>query len=230
MPGRLAIFDDSCFKNDITKTLGSFKDEVGFLTPKYNIAPTIDIPVLLNNRTYTLAHFGLIPSWAKDKKSININARCETIYEKNSFREAFKNRRCLILINGYYEWKKENKESFPYFLKPFESSYFALAGVYENWFDKSTNKFLLGVALITTKPNSFVEKLHDRMPVILEKKDWKLWLDGSIKEANTVFKPISENVLSYYEVSSYVNSVANDSIKCLDEKKDEVKIGQLSLF
>jgi len=107
MPGRLAIYDDISFKEDISNTFGVYKDEIKVLDKKYNIAPTINIPIFTNSLHYTYAHFGLIPSWEKDRSCININARSETIYEKVSFKEAYRQRRCIIPVNDYYEWIKD---------------------------------------------------------------------------------------------------------------------------
>jgi putative SOS response-associated peptidase YedK len=104
VPGRLAIYDDKSFKKDSLNLIKN--DMVDVLTPSYNISPTLAIPVLLNNGNYLYAHFGYLPSWVKDKKSMNINARSESIFEKQAFRDSFKSKRCIIPINGFYEWEK----------------------------------------------------------------------------------------------------------------------------
>lgn len=227
MPGRLAIYDDRSFKDDCFNTLGILKDNIKLLNKRYNIAPTINIPVFLNTASYTYAHFGLIPSWADSKKSMNINARSETIYEKKSFRDSFKSKRCLIMVNGYYEWK----EGIPYFIKPKIDDYFVFAGIYDIWFDNDIKKNILSAALITTEPNEKIEKLHDRMPVILDKKDWKLWLgkNSSLEDLNSLFKPCNSDIIEYDEVSDLVNSVKNDSEDCIKGFKRKKQIQQ-SLF
>jgi putative SOS response-associated peptidase YedK len=221
VPGRLAIYDDIKFKDDILKILGILKDDIKILNKKYNIAPTINIPVFLNTARYTYASFGLIPSWAKDKSSININARGESIYEKVTFKESFKNKRCLIPINGYYEWKKDplTNKSIPYIIKPKDDTYFALAGIYDIWYDESLNQNILTTALITTEPNNTIKELHDRMPVILDKKDWKTWLSKSsdIYTLNSLLKPSEDKIIEINEVSELVNSIKNDSQECLDK-------------
>ncbi len=225
MPGRLAIFDDSDFKKDLENIFISFNDEVLSLKPSYNVAPTNQIPVFLNSRKYTLASFGLIASYAKNDKTININARCETIFEKVTFRECFKNKRCLIPINGFYEWKTQNKQKQAFLISPLKNKYLALAGIYEYWFDMKKNKNILSVALITTNPNELVSTIHDRMPVILEQKDYKMYLDenSSLSDLNSVLKPCSSDILQTKELSSYVNSVKNNSKKCLEDKESESK-------
>lgn len=221
MPGRLAVFDDEEFKKDCLETLGILKDDIKSLDKRYNIAPTIDIPVFLNTARYTYAHFGLIPSWAKDRSSININARSESIYEKPSFKESFKTKRCLIPINGYYEWKKDTltNKSIPYIIKSKQTSYFALAGVYDIWYDSKLDKKVLGVALVTTQPNQTIEKLHDRMPVVLDKSDWRKWLskNSTTDTLLSILKPCKDELIEIDEVSDLVNSIKNDSKQCLDK-------------
>jgi putative SOS response-associated peptidase YedK len=223
LPGRLAIYDDIPFKEDCFNTLGILKDNIKILNQRYNIAPTTNIPVFLNTANYTYAHFGLIPAWAKDRSSLNINARCESVFEKASFKESIKSKRCLIPINGYYEWKKEeySNKSIPHIIKPKDKNYFALAGIYEIWYDKEIGQNILTVALITTKPNEIINTIHDRMPVFLDKKDWKIWLskDSTPRDLNTLLKPSSNDIISIEEVSELINSVKNDSIDCLDKTK-----------
>ncbi|MEA3384519.1 MAG: SOS response-associated peptidase [Campylobacterota bacterium] len=232
MPGRLAIYDDISFKKDAIDIFGNIKDNIKVLNKRYNIAPTIDIPILLNNFVYTYAHFGFVPSWAKDTKTININARSESIFEKKTFRESYKSKRAIVPINGSYEWIKNpyKKESIPYIIKHSKQDYLALAAIWDEWYDTSTNTYLLNCALLTTEPNDKIKQIHDRMPVVLDKKDWALWLDNStnFEQLNKLFKPYPNERIKIEEVSTLVNSVRNDSIKCIS--KQNVKIGQGSLF
>jgi putative SOS response-associated peptidase YedK len=235
LPGRLAIYDDKCFKNELFNIFGHFGDFVGDVTKNYNIAPTTNIPIFLNNRNYTYAHFGLIPSWAKDKKSININGRGETLFEKKSFRESFKSKRCIIPINGYFEWEKDKdkKTSKPHIIKSSKENFLALAGLWDEWYDIETSKYLLSCALITTQPNEKVEVIHDRMPVVLDKKDWKKWLDNdtSLIELNKLFKSCDNDILEISEVSDVVNKVKNNTIECiLPPMKKENELFQTTLF
>lgn len=233
MPGRLAIFEDKTFKADLLKSFNTFEDTIQVLHKKYNIAPTIHIPIFTNRLQYTYAHFGLIPSWAKSRDSLNINARSESIYEKASFKEAYRQRRCLIPVNGYYEWIKDGttKKSIPYLISNVKKNYFAFAGVYEYWYDNEQEQSLLTTALITTEPNEKVATIHDRMPVILEQKDWAKWLDNStpFSELNKLFIPCSSEIIDINEVGDLVNSVRNDSVECL-EKTSRIKVTQGTLF
>jgi putative SOS response-associated peptidase YedK len=233
MPGRLSIYNDIAFKEDIFKSFGNFQDDVQVLYKRYNIAPTINVPIFTNTKKYTYAHFGLIPSWAKDRSSININARSETVFEKNSFRESYKQRRCLIPINGYFEWEKDEqtKNSTPHIIKSTTHNYFAFAGIYEYWYDNKIGQTILSCALLTTEPNKKIETIHDRMPVILEQKDWNTWLDlnSSYEELNKLYTPISSDNVNITEVNELVNSVKNDSIECI-QKSTKIKLIQDTLF
>ena len=222
MPGRLCMFDDVTFKQDIFEKFGNFRDTVGILHKQYNIAPTLDIPIYTNTQVYTYAHFGLIPSWAKERSSMQINARSETVFEKSSFKEAYKQRRCLIPLNGYFEWKKDatSKKSKAHFIVSSSGDYFVFAGIYESWYDNVLNRPILTCALLTTEPNETIATLHDRMPVILESHQWELWLDAksSYKELNRLFIPIPNDKIRYFRVSDQVNSVKNDSVACISQE------------
>ena len=233
MPGRLSIYDDLSFKEDIFSTFGNFQDDIQVLYKRYNIAPTINIPIFTNTKKYTYAHFGLIPSWANDRSNININARSETVFEKNSFRESYKQRRCIIPINGYFEWEKDDitKQSTPHIITSNTHNYFAFAGIYEYWYDNTTGKTILSCALLTTQPNEKIETIHDRMPVILEQKDWNKWLDlnSNYKELNKLYTPISSNLVNITEVNDLVNNVKNDSIECI-QRSTKIKLIQDTLF
>ena len=230
MPGRLAIFDDKNFKIDSKELIRN--DMIGNLKAKYNIAPTMPIPVLLNNGNYLYSHFGFLPSWAKQKSSMNINARSESIFEKQTFRDSFKFKRCIIPINGFYEWQVEDKEKTPYFVSSKENSYMALAGIWDEWFDNQLNMNIVTVALITCDANDKLSKIHHRMPVVLQKEDFSVWLKSQdLKQVNYLFKIYPSNNLKLYEVTSEVNKVSFDnSSSIIEQKRDNSEIGQLSLF
>ncbi len=228
MPGRLAIFDDISFKED-AKTLIK-NDMIQTLNPRYNLPPTLPIPALLNNGNYLYTHFGYLPSWAKDKRGMNINARSESIFEKQTFRDSFRFRRCIIPINGFYEWKVEEKEKTPYFVKDIKNDYLALAGIWDEYFDIELNMKIVTVALITCDANEKLGKIHHRMPVVLEKKDFEPWLySQNLKEINSLFNIYPNEKLELYEVSSNVNKVLFDESSCI-KKVEQDKLGQLSLF
>ena len=240
MPGRLSIYNDKAFKKDAISLIQN--DMIGELNPRYNIPPTTAIPALLNNGNYLYAHFGYLPSWASSKASININARSETIFEKKTFRDSFKYRRCIIPINGFFEWEKEDKEKTPYFVSDIKNDYLALAGIWDEYFDIELNMKIVTVALITCDANEKLRKIHHRMPVVLEKKDFTTWLKSDdLKEVNKLFNIYPNEKIKMYEVTSEVNKVLFNEASCIDEvkkieKKEEskevekVEIGQLSLF
>lgn len=228
MPGRLAIYDDKTFKEDVFAFIKN--DMIQNLNPKYNIPPTLPIPALLNNGNYLYTHFGYLPSWAKSKNSMNINARSESIFEKQTFRDSFRFRRCIIPINGFFEWEVEDKEKTPYFVKDVKSDYLALAGIWDEWFDNKLNMNIVTVALITCDANEKLGKVHHRMPVVLEKESFSTWLySDNLKDVNSLFKIYSSKKLELYEVTSEVNKVLFDKKEAI-KKIEKEEIGQLSLF
>jgi len=233
MPGRLCMFDDDSFKRDIVNKFGVFRDTIGVLKKQYNIAPTLNIAIYTNTKLYTYAHFGLIPSWATNRSSMQINARSETVFQKSSFKEAYKQRRCLIPLNGYFEWKKDplTKKSKPHFIVSASGDYFVFAGIYESWYDNTKGESILTSALLTTEPNEKIAALHDRMPVILEADQWELWLDNrsDFHELNKLFTPHISDKIRYFPVSEMVNSVKNDTIICITEHQEK-ELGQGTLF
>ena len=221
MPGRLNLYDDTAFKHDIREKFGLFRDDIGALKKRYNIAPTINIPIYTHTKVYTYAHLGLIPSWANDRTAMQVNARSESVFEKSSFKEAYKQRRCLIPINGYYEWLKDptTKKSQAYFIHDAKQDYFACAGIYESWYDNTLKQTILSCALLTTEPNETIATIHDRMPVILEPDNWALWLDTkrSYQELNRLYVPPKSDKINYFPVGEMVNSVKNDNVACMKE-------------
>jgi len=234
MPGRLSIYDDKVFKEDASSLIKN--DMIEKLNPRYNIPPTTPIPALLNNGNYLYTHFGYLPSWASSKASMNINARSESIYEKKTFRESFKRRRCIIPINGFYEWKKDEKDKTPFFVSDIKNEYFALAGIWDEYFDIELDMKIVTIALITCDANEKLSKIHHRMPVVLEKKDFSKWLRSEdIKELNSLLKIYPNEKIDIYEVSKEVNKVLFDDAICIEKsiynkKKKKEETGQLLFF
>lgn len=201
------------------------------LNPKYNIPPTLPIPTLLNNGNYLYAHFGYLPSWAKSKKSMNINARSESIFEKQTFRDSFRFRRCIIPINGFFEWEVEDKEKTPYFVRDIQNPYLAVAGIWDEYFDIELDMNIVTVALITCDANEKLGKIHHRMPVVLEKNDFSTWLySDDLKQINGLFKIYPSEKLNLYEVTSEVNKVLFDDESCIKKIEKKEELGQQSLF
>lgn len=193
------------------------------ISPRFNIAPTQPVPVVANDGTKKLDYFswGLVPFWAKDPSigARMINARAETLPEKPSFRNAFKRRRCLILADGFFEWKKEPNISgkTPFFIQKKDGKPFAFAGIWENW-NSPDGSQILSTAIITTEPNELVRPIHNRMPVILPDEAYATWLQtGEVdtERLSSLLKPYPSNDMKAYAVSRYVNSPKNDSKDCI---------------
>ena len=199
--------------------------EIPNLAPRYNIAPTQPVAavrVAANSsiREMVLLRWGLIPFWAKDPSigARMINARSETVAEKPAFRAAFKRRRCLVIADGFYEWQKQNGTKQPFFIRLHDARPFAFAGLWEIWEGPDANP-VESCTLLTTQPNELLRVVHNRMPVILQPKDYQLWLDPEIQEPKRLqplLKPYSAEEMEAYAVSRYVNSPDNDDPKCID--------------
>ena len=194
-------------------------------TPRYNIAPTQEVLVVLQpspqaNREARLHRWGLIPPWAKDPSIGNrmINARAETVATKPAFRRAFKERRCLLLADGLYEWQRQERRKQPFFIRLRDGRPFAFAGLWEHW-EGSEGMAIQSCTILTTTSNEVVGRIHDRMPVILNPTDYDRWLDPSIQEPavlQTLLRPYPADEMMAYPVSTRVNNPANDSPECVE--------------
>ena len=194
------------------------------ISPRYNIAPTQEVAVVPNNGEKRMQYFrwGLIPSWAKDPKIGNrmINARSETLAEKPSFRTAYKRRRCLVLADGYYEWRGEGDggPKTPYYIRMESEKPFAFAGLWESWRQAGEDASLQSCTIITCPPNEMLERIHHRMPVILEEEEYDVWLNPAEQapaELNHLLKPYPAEEMTTYAVSRLVNQPKNDSPECI---------------
>lgn len=170
-----------------------FEFDAAFTTePRYNIAPTQLVPVVRSAQTggreFTMLRWGLVPFWAKDPSIGNrmINARAETLAEKPAYRSAYEKRRCLILADGFYEWRKEAAGKTPYFISLASGRPFAFAGLWEARTDGSTGESLHTTAIVTTAASEFLKGLHDRMPVVLQPATASAWLAGDRDVVNAV--------------------------------------------
>jgi putative SOS response-associated peptidase YedK len=193
-------------------------------TSRYNIAPTQLVPgVVLNNgkRSLQAFYWGLLPSWAKTKKIAysTFNARSESIQSKPAFRSVFTRNRMIIASDGFFEWSHKGKEKQPYRFRLKSKDIFAFAGLFDHW--KSPEGDLVqSCTIITTKPNSLTEKVHDRMPVILSEEDIKLWLDPEINDKDflqSLLQPYDANDMYTYPVSKSVGNVRNQTPDLIDE-------------
>lgn len=199
--------------------------EIPELSPRYNIAPTQEVPAVRveqegGPRRLTPLRWGLIPFWADDPSIGNrmINARAETVTEKPSFRTSFKKRRCLVVADGFYEWKKaEGGAKQPYYIRLEDGEPFAFAGLWDRW--QREGEEIHSFTILTTQPNDLVKPLHNRMPVILPREAYDLWLDPGVSDADRLLPllaPYDPEAMEAYPVSRYVNSPANDSPRCIE--------------
>ena len=201
--------------------------ELPGLSPRYNIAPTQQVATVRavvqeegGGRELRLLRWGLVPSWAKDLKigSRMINARAETVAEKPAFRRAFRSRRCLVLADGFYEWRRVGKQRQPHFISMRDGRPFAFAGLWERWVDPEDGQVVESCTVLTTRPNALMEKIHDRMPVILEPGDHATWLDPRItdpEQLEPLLRPHAAGEMTSHPVSARVNSPRNDDPSCV---------------
>ena len=198
--------------------------------PRYNVAPTALVRVVLErgeSRVLTACRWGLVPSWAKDE-SIGvrmINARSETVATKPSFRSAFAKRRCIIPVDGFYEWVnlKESKTKQPYFIYSSAEEPLAFAGLWEEWrgdhVEGAEDSVLRTCTIITTQTNQKISALHDRMPVILPRESWDHWLSPQEQQRESLEEllvPAEEDVLEYFAVSTEVNNARNQGEQLIE--------------
>ncbi len=190
----------------------------------YNIAPTHDAYVIANNTPNQLSRmeWGLVPAWSRDGRNSGklINARTEGIATKPSFRMPIRFKRCLVLGDSFYEWKKEGQSKIPYRILSTDSAPLIMAGIWDTWTDGVTQKNTF--AIITTTPNKDMEGLHNRMPVFLETKEkQKAWLtETDLNQVLQLLQPLSDGFLQHYRISQALNSPSNNNVK-LQEKVEE---------
>jgi putative SOS response-associated peptidase YedK len=206
-------------------------------SPRFNVAPTQPVPVIRQNpkepiRELSLMRWGLIPSWAKDTSGSArmINARSETAHTLPAFREAMKLRRCLVPADGFYEWQRRGSAKQPYCFEVNNGELFAFAGLWERWRDPS-GQWVKSFSILTTTPNAVTSTVHDRMPVILRKDDYDVWLDPGMQNVAAIsemLKPYDAKSMRSYPVSTRINHVANDDADC--SREVELAEGQNRLF
>ena len=193
------------------------------VAPRYNIAPTQEVPIIRAAEAgaeMVIARFGLVPSWSKEigGKPL-INARSESVDERPAFRDAFRERRCLVPADGFFEWQvAESGPKIPYRICRKNRGLFAMAGIWEAWTDPASGQRLISFAILTTDANNLLRPIHDRMPVILDDADRARWIapTSTPEEAKTLLKAPPDDALIAYVISTRVNKVANDDAAILD--------------
>ena len=225
-----------CGRFTLTSNLDELQGRFGFLSeftdshsfdhgrwlgPRYNIAPTQPVLTVTNEgqRRGQLMRWGLVPFWAKDLKigARMINAVGETVSAKPAFRAAFKKRRCLVLANGFYEWKKEGNRKLPTYIYPKNGEPMAFAGLWEAW-KSPEGPVVQSCTIITTPANPLIQPLHNRMPVILSDETQALWLDPLTedpKNLEPLLIPAPVELLTSHPVADTVNSVKNQGPECI---------------
>ena len=204
------------------------------LKPRYNIAPSQMVTVVINKEGHrVLAEFkwGLIPFWAKEAKATKalINARCETVAEKPFFKKSLNKRRCLIPADGFYEWKRENKEKIPMYIQVKDQDIFSFAGLWDEW-TSPEGEVIRTCTIITTNANEPMSGVHDRMPVIIRLENEAIWLDPDIKDPailQSLLQPLDDQLIQMHEVSSRVNSPKQDTADLIERVLSQPKIWDL---
>jgi len=221
MCGRYAFY----LPHEAMVRLFGLEDDAPLVEARYNVAPSNFVPAIRNDkagvRKLSLLHWGLVPSWARDRKIgyRMINARSETVPEKPSFRNAFRRRRCLVPASGFYEWKKEGDRKIPYFISMKDTEGFAFAGLWERWREHDDAEPLDSLTICTTAANDFMKPLHERMPVILKPGDYDAWLDRNNSGDEVTYallKPWSRENLRAWPVSTVVNSPRNEGADLIE--------------
>lgn len=186
------------------------------VSASYNIAPTQEILIINNRgkRELVKCRWGFLPPWVKDlSEGSMINARAETIDEKPSFKAAFKKQRCLIISDGFYEWKKVNRKKVPHFIRLRSGKPFGFAGLYNHWTSPNGEK-ICTCTIITTEANDLIAPIHDRMPVIVPQNKVDMWLDPGFQDLEAlkeILRPYPSDEMEMFPVSSKVNPAKFDS-------------------
>ena len=190
------------------------------LSPRYNISPSQEIAAIRESAAgepeLVSLRWGLVPFWAKDASIGNrmINARAETVAEKPSFRNAYRKRRCLIFVDGFYEWRREGEVKIPWYISAADEQPCAFAGLWEDWTDKKTGESLQTAAIVTTAADEFMSRLHSRMPLLLAPEHASRWMSGDtqlVGEAAAVYPKMQA-----WPVDRKVNNARNQGANLIE--------------
>ncbi len=224
-----------------------FEDDENYV-PVYHVSAFSlpDVPVITNESSDTikLLKWGLIPFWVKNEESAEqirmktFNARTETLFEKPSFKYSIKKRRCLVLVDGFYEWREVGGKNYPYYIRMADKRAFAIAGIWDAWKNKETEQELRTFSIITTRANPLLEKIHNkkkRMPALLNPEDEKRWLAEGLGQSKTLrmLEPIDDSVLEAYPISKRISfREGNTNVPEIRERYEyeELRTQQTRLF
>jgi len=215
-----------CGRYTFTLSARSLTEAFGLVPPGfairdgYNIAPGQSIIIVRpegGRRLADVAYWGLIPSWVKDPKASRkpFNARAESLTDLSTFRSAFRRKRVIIPASGFYEWQEQETGKQPFFIHPVEDGFFAFAGLMEDW-QGPNGEQMISACIITTEANQLLARIHNkkpRMPVILPRSTWDLWLDpaAQTREVQPLLVPYPDDLMTAHPVSQAVGNVRNDS-------------------
>jgi len=209
---------------EVLRRVFRFKRPALNLEPRYNVAPTQRVPIVrleyagvTGERELAMVRWGLIPIWARAATSGTrmINARAEGIAEKSAFRAAFRERRCLVPADGFYEWQATPGRKVPWRIMLKDGGPFAFAGLWEHW-RSPPGAVVESCAIVTTAANHLLRPLHDRMPVILAPDDCAAWLgEDAVRAVSELLRPYPSETMRAYRVTTTVNSVKNDGPECI---------------
>ena len=207
------VFDLTCWESELARRV----------PPRFNVAPTQQVAAVRATpdragRELAWLQWGLVPSWTDDPScgSRMINARSESLAVKPAFRDAFRTSRCLVLADGFYEWKKGQRGQQPHFIQRRDREPFAFAGLWQHWHRNGLT--IDSCTIITTEANELLGHLHDRMPVILDRSQFSLWLDPKCEDIERLSKLLTAHpaeLLECYPVSNIVNSPQADAPDCI---------------
>jgi len=196
-------------------------------SPRYNIPPGQKMLSIINDGSINRAGFlewKFIPPWAESEGDgyKYTNARSETIHQKVTYRESFFTRRCLVIVDGFYEWQRSDQARVPFLFYRDNHKPFALAGIWNTYVSQAHGEFpagkkTYGLSIITTRANDLMAPIHHRMPVIIKEKDMYDWLTYKtpLERLQALMEPIEEAYLKVYQVSTYVNSTKNQGPTCI---------------
>ncbi len=240
-----------CGRFNIISPPSVMRDHFGYaetpnFPPRYNVAPTQPVPVVRRERDeegritrhFVLMRWGFLPSWVKDTKDfpLLINARAESVAEKASFRAAFQRRRCLMMADGFYEWRRVpgargKAAATPFLIRRRDRAPLALGALWENWLGADGSE-IETCCVVTTAANGTMAAIHDRMPVILQPDDYQAWLDSDLPapDALHLTRPAADDLLDLTQISERVNKVANDDASVMEPAKKDEPETPLTLF
>ena len=200
------------------------------LQPRFNICPTDTVDAVVDHQLVPM-RWGLIPAWwgkpLKEFKLATFNARAETVAEKPMFRSAFKNSRCLIPASGYYEWQTTPEGKQPFYFTRRDGQVMTIAGLWSGWVENASGETLKSCTMLITAPNKLAATIHDRMPVILEAKNFERWEHGNAENAAALMKPAADDVLQMWPVSKRVNSsrADGDDASLIEQIASDLRLG-----